>query len=188
MKVISGDLSAVESSASQVFASEIADADNVIKAIDTFMGSIGPGTKLTGEAYNEIKNQLASYKSVMEKRKNLASSMQSSITAATSSMSGYMAGYSELDDAELPELETSIKNAESNITSLSSQLSNTKLTTAEKGSINGSINYWQDELKKLTKKKEKLEGLAGADSSAYSSLAGAITDLSALGTGSSFSA
>lgn len=40
MKVVKGDLSSMETSASQVFDAEVADAEKVIAALDSFMGAI----------------------------------------------------------------------------------------------------------------------------------------------------
>lgn len=185
MKVVKGDLSSMETSASQVFDAEVADAEKAIAALDGFMGTIGPGTSLTGEAYNTIKGQLANYKSLMEQRKALANSMKSAISAAISSMSSYMEGYSELDTAELEDLQVKINNANTQISSLQSQLNNAELSDAEKGSISSSISDYQAQLEELKKKQDKLKNLSAADGSAYGSLAGTITDLSAYGGTSS---
>lgn len=185
MKVVSGDLSTINTSVGQVFDAEIADAESVIKAIDSFMGEIGPGTKLTGDAYNAIKSKLSSYKSAMENRKVLASSMQSAVASAVSSMSSYMEGYSELDTADLEDINSKITSANSSINSLKNQLNSSTLSDSEKSNINSSINSYESTLVELRKKKKKLEGLSTADSSAYSSLAGAITDLTAYSSSTS---
>ena len=185
MKVVKGDLSSMETSASQVFDAEVADAEKVIAALDSFMGAIGPGTSLTGEAYNTIKGQLSSYKSLMEQRKALASSMKSAISSAISSMSSYMEGYSVLDTAELEDLQVKINNANTQISNLQSRLNNTELLDAEKGSISSLIGDYQAQLEELKKKQDKLKNLSSADGSAYGSLTGVITDLSAFGGTSS---
>ena len=188
MKVVKGDLSSMESSASQVFDAEVADAEKAIAALDSFMGAIGPGTSLTGEAYNTIKGQLANYKSLMEQRKALANSMKSSISAAISSMSSYMEGYSELDTADLDDLKTKIQNINDQITSLQGQLSDSDLSDSDKATINSSIASYQGQLPELEKKLKKLEGLAGADGAAYGSLKNATSaDLTSYGVSASSS-
>lgn len=179
MKVTKGDLDAMKSSAGKVFDAEVSDAESAIAALNSFIGAIGPGTKLTGDAYNAIKAQLSSYKSLMEKRKTLASSMKSAVNSAVGSMSSYMEGYSELNTADLDDIKSKITSAQDNINNLKSQLDGSTLSNSEKLRINSSISSYDSTLAELNKKKEKLEGLGTADSSAYANLAGAITDLSA---------
>lgn len=183
MKVVSGDLSAINTSAEKVFEAEVADAESAIKALDSFIGAIGPGTKLTGDAYNAIKAQLSSYKSLMVTRKALANSMKSAVASAVSSMSGYMEGYSELDTADLVDINSKITSAQSSIDSLRSQLNSSTLSNSDKLRINSSISSYNSTLAELEKKKEKLDGLSAADSSAYASLSSAIAELSAYSSG-----
>lgn len=183
MKVIKGDLSTIKTSAEKVFEAEVTDAESAIKALDSFIGAIGPGTKLTGDAYNAIKTQLSSYKSLMVTRKALANSMKSAVASAVSSMSGYMDGYSELDTADLDDINSKITSAQSSINSLRNQLDGSTLSNSDKLRINSLIGSYESTLTELNKKKEKLDGLSAADSSAYASLSGAIADLSAYSSG-----
>ena len=185
MKVVKGDLSSIKTSVSQALNAEVADAEKAIAALDSFMGAIGPGTKLTGEAYNTIKEQLANYKSLMEQRKTLASNMSSAVSSAISSMSSYMEGYSVLDTADLEDLQVKINNANTQISSLQNQLKRTELSDTEKGSISSSISDYQVQLEELKKKQDKLKNLSAADGAAYGSLISAITDLSVYGSTSS---
>lgn len=188
MKVVKGDLSSMRTSASQVFDAEVADAEKAIAALDSFMGAIGPGTSLTGEAYNTIKGQLANYKSLMEQRKALANSMKSAISAAINSMSSYMEGYSELDTADLDDLEIKIENIKNQIASLQAQADNPKLSEETKSSASSSIVSYQGQLLELEEKFKKLDGLAGADGAAYGSLKNATSaDLTSYGVSASSS-
>ena len=182
MKVVKGDLSSIKT---QALNDEVADAEKAIEALDSFMGAIGPGTKLTGEAYNTIKEQLANYKSLMEQRKTLASNMKSAIDSALISMENYMEGYSELDTDELEDIKASISTAESSLSGAQSRLDDAGLTAREKGDIQSTINYYTNQLTELRNKKEKLDGLEDADSSAWAGLADVSGDLSALSIGSS---
>lgn len=182
MKVVSGDLSAMKTSVSTVLVAEITDADNTIEALDNFINEIGPGTKLTGRAYDEIKEQLSSYREIMTKRKSLASNLKNSIDSAISSMNNYMGEYSELDDAELDDIIASIEQANSAIGTLKAQLADSALPDSEKGSIRSSISGYESTLSELRRKKEKLEGLGSADSTAWSTLADTVSDLTAYGS------
>lgn len=182
MKVVKGDLTSMKASAAQVFAAEVKDAESVIIALNNFINEMGPGTKLTGKAYDAIKVELESFKSIMEKRKTLATNMKTSIDSAIGSMEGYMDGYDELDDSILTEIGNSITSANSTISNSRSSLKNTNLTDDEKKNINGTINSYESILQELEKKKEKLGGLGAADETAWASLSTTINDLSAYNT------
>ena len=185
MKVIKSELNTMKTSVGQVFDSEVKDAESVIIALNNFINEMGPGTELTGKAYDAIKVELESFKSIMEKRKTLATNMKTSIDSAIGSMEGYMDGYSELDTDELEEIEANISTAESSLSGAQSRLDDAGLTAGEKGDIQSTINYYTNLLIELRKKKEKLVGLGVADSSAWAGLADVSGDLSALSIGSS---
>ena len=182
MKVIKSELNTMKTSVGQVFDSEVKDADSIITALNNFINEMGPGTKLTGKAYDAIKVELESFKSIMEKRKTLATSMKTSIDSAIGSMEGYMDGYDELDDSILTEIGNSITSANSTISNSRSSLKNTNLTDDEKKNINGTINSYESILQELEKKKEKLGGLGAADETAWASLSTTINDLSVYNT------
>ena len=183
MRVVKGDLTSMRASATTVFDSEIADADKIIKSLNNFIDQIGEGTKLTGIAYDYIKNQLEEQKALMEKRKTSAVNMKAAINSALSSMENYMEGYSELDTDDLAELETNISAAESSLSSAQSSLEDAELTAGEESTIRSTINYYTNLLVELRKKKEKLDGLGAADSSAWACLSDVCDDLPTVGTG-----
>lgn len=185
MKVVKGDLTSMKASAAQVFETEVADANNIIKSLDEFISQVGAGTKLTGAAYEVIKSQLEEFKALMENRMTIATNMKSAIDSALSSMESYMEEYSELDTDELEEIEASISTAESSLSGAQSRLDDAGLTAGEKSDIQSTINYYTNLLIELRRKKEKLAGLGAADSSAWAGLANVSGDLSALSIGSS---
>ena len=185
MKVLKGDLGTVKASADKAFDAEVADAESIIAALDNFISVIGPGTTLSGTAYDVIKEQLENFKNLMGKRKSLASSMKSSVNAALASMESFMGGYSKLDTDDLTEIEASISSAETSISNLKPKLKKTGLSVSDKSVINGEINGYESTLTKLKEEKEKLDKLPAADAAAWGSLESAVTDVSAFSSSSS---
>ena len=188
MKVLKGDLGTVKASADKAFDAEIADAESIIAALDNFISVIGPGTTLSGTAYDLIKEQLENFKNLMGKRKSLASSMKSSVNAALASMESFMGGYSKLDTDDLTEIEASISSAETSISDLKSKLNNIDDNSTNdnmKGIIMGTIGGYEFKLSELYKWRDKLKGLPGASAGAWGCLSEAIGGLTVYNSGSS---
>ena len=163
-KVIAGELSGgAISRAISILENEVADTNNLKLAINSFI--TGTTSTLKGPAYDAARAKIETYISVLDTRANLASTLASAISSATTTMSNYMEGYSELDDAKLPEIEAEINSIKASIDQLFLSSNNsTGKDTQDYGSL---IASYEAQLEELEKLRDKLSGLAGADASAY---------------------
>lgn len=181
MKVLKSDLSKMRVEAGKVFAAEMQDGKKLTKALENFINQIGVNKKLSGPAYEYIKQELEKYKNKMEIRCTLATNLKESINNALVSMETYMDEYDELDYDKLSQVKSDLEDANSYISSSYDKLDKNKgtLTIEEKKKIKLTIATYEDSVETLTKLKEKLEGLAAADASAMGNLSGVTSDLSA---------
>lgn len=181
MKVLKSDLNTMRVEAGKVFAAEMQDAKKLTKALENFINQIGVNKKLSGPAYEYIKQELINYKNKMEIRCTLATNLKESINNALVSMETYMGEFDDLDTDTLKQVNIDLANANLYISSSYDKLDKNKgtLTSEEKKKIKGTIATYEDSVETLTKLKEKLEGLAAADASAMGNLSGVTSDLSA---------
>ena len=182
MRIVSSDLSngSIQSLVSAL-TNDVQDCEALNGALDDFIGVIDAKESLDGVSYQAVKGKLASYKEIVKQRKQIATDLASAIRASINYMTSYMGEYEYLDDTELPTIKQKHALAvnESNyLVSLRFQDSedynemNIGDTEISLGEINRRLSELNTLMQDLDKKIKKLEGLPGADSSAFSNVSG----------------
>lgn len=165
-KVLASELSGgAIANAIALLEGEKADTDKLKIALHSFIN--GTTEILTGPAYDAARKKAESYMSTLDTRSRLATELAASLQAALSSMAGYMDGYSELDDSKLPEIENQMSSIRATINQIIYNYNNTQ---GSSGGYSSLIAPYEAQYQELDKLKQKLEGLAGADSAAYGKL------------------
>ena len=123
------------------FQNDIEDCNKLKNAIEEFVN--GTSDKLKGESYDSVRKYLSNYINVINTRISVANAIIDIITSANNSLIAYMEDEPVLITEEIP-------------------------------AINSRINYLKSaiepdeyQISKLQRKKEKLDGLQGADNKAY---------------------
>lgn len=180
-KVIKSEL--VSSSIVSLLTNDIQDTTNLIEKLTNF----GNDTTLKGADYEVAKKKALSYVEILGQRKAIASSLSSAILQAMSQFATFMGEYEELDDSEIGALETKLSQAQTNYSSLQSQLgtgsnntenTNSSSTNSQTTSSNNTTNYDASSIrsqmasvdtiiKDVEKKLAKLRELASKDASLY---------------------
>ena len=167
------------------------DCESLIAVIEEFITEINSSVNLKGESYKMVATKLSEYNEILEKRKLIASNLQTAIKDSNKRMVLYMDDDDILDTTELENLKLEIEQVEQNydnakLNYLAEQsrikdkisqnsFANSGMTLSEYNDfIYGDSNYFSYLMSKYEKiildmKKmiEKLEGLAGEDSSSY---------------------
>ena len=182
-KVLSGDLSSMNSSAVITLLKDTAeDSNKVLNRISTFINN--SKTVCKGGGYDAVRAKMSLYLDALRKQSKICVNLSNNVVCANNSMLNYMEGYTELDNAKLPEINNSINEADRTISWLreivydyeydnKGQIISVNSHTRGDQSL---INSWVGVLTELKKIREKLENLESADSSAYSSIADAEVD------------
>ena len=177
-KVLSGDLSSMNSSAVITLLKDTAeDSNKVLNRISTFINN--SKTVCKGGGYDAVRAKMSLYLDALRKQSKICVNLSNNVVCANNSMFNYMEGYTELDNAKLPEINNSINEADRTISWLreivydyeydnKGQIISVNSHTRGDQSL---INSWVSVLTELKKLREKLENLESADSSAYSSIA-----------------
>ena len=159
---------------------EANDAAALITAINNFVNDTSQS--LQGEAYDAARSEMIAYAQILERRVSAASELASAVANSTSSLSSYMGSYDYLDDSDIPILKHEIANmqatCESMIQSYKQRSFFQRIFFSEakiRREYAAKIAPIQDEV-------NKLEGLAGADSTAYGLLNAATSSVEAYRT------
>ena len=145
------------------------DARALCRAIESFVNS--SGRKLTGQNYDEARNIASEYIPILQSRAKASDEMADAIKSGCSSLASYMGKYAILDDAERPEYEARLKEAEAALSALQAM--------SWSDSEFNLFNYWNayftykriiEECKDYL---SKLDGLPGADASAFEPISAA---------------
>lgn len=163
MKVIKSELTSLSTSASELFESEISDAQALKNAIDSFTSSIGTDGQFSGEVYEKIKSEMISYNETLEKRITIAQNLSDAITSAANNMAAAMDKDVFDYETELAALEEQLAAVEASIASYDEDETVPSSLYSQKSSI-------ENEITKLNEKKEELEGLSSAGYSAISAV------------------
>lgn len=163
-----------------LLANEAQDAAALITAINNFVNDTSQS--LQGEAYDAARSEMIAYAQILERRVSAASELATAVANSTSSLSNYMGSYDYLDDSDISELKQEILNIQEyyeNIIESYKQRSFLQRLFFSETKIRrecaAKIAPLQEEL-------TKLEGLAGADSAAYSLLTAATSTVEAYRT------
>lgn len=175
MRIVSSDLSngSIQSLVSAL-TNDVQDCEALNGALDDFIGVIDAKESLDGVSYQAVKGKLASYKEIVKQRKQIATDLASAIRASINYMTSYMGEYEYLDDTELP----TIKQKHALAVNESNYLVSLRFGDSENsteislGEINRRLSELNTLMQDLDKKIKKLEGLPGADSSAFSNVSG----------------
>lgn len=167
MKIVKGDLESYKSNLA-LLDKEEADCDVLLKHVDSFISDIG--VKLKGEVYTAFGEKLQQYKTAIQSRKATATELKSRISSALETMSAYMGEYSTLDTEELDKLKNERASLKASYDSVQASINNSKSDSANLSSLRSQLNSLSASIDKLDKLIKVLEGLAGADASAYASV------------------
>ena len=138
------------------------DARRLCMAIDRFVN--GSSRKLTGQNYDEAREMAAQYIPILQKRVEVSNAMADAIKSGCLSLAWYMGKYEVLDEALRGEYEQRLREAEAALAALQSM------------SFDDTVNmfdYWgayftyQSIIDECRDYLAKLDGLPGADASAY---------------------
>lgn len=151
---------------------DITDSKKLKAAIKDFVN--GSKRKLTGPNYDLAREIMEQYISVLEERENTAEQLVDSIKSGCNSLAGYMAPFAVLDEAERAEYEQNLRQAQATLDYL-----NSISWTDKEFNL---FDYWNTYFtcKKIIKEcqlyLEKLDGLPGADASAYGPISSAASN------------
>lgn len=152
------------------------DARALRSSIEKFIN--GSTRKLTGPNYDLARELMSQYVPLLRQRENISEQLASAIKGGCNSLAGYMGRFAILDEAEREEYESNLREAQDTLNYL-----NSIDWTDEDFHF---FDYWgtyfncKRIIKLCTEYLEKLDGLAGADASAYepiSSLASSLTSI-----------
>lgn len=173
MRIEIGDLSSASiTNLISALNKDVEDCSALKGALGDFIGVIEQRESLDGVSYQAVKGKLSSYQDIVEQRKTIANDLAQAIVAATGQMESYMGEYSYLDTAELDTIKTNLTNAKSELSLLNAAANGTRETTLSAAQISSRLLSVNQLIHDLEKKVEKLEGLPGADSSAFSNVSG----------------
>ncbi len=85
------------------------EAKSFSQVIDTFRATTV--NTLIGPGYNSIRNKMGLYQDALNKLSTISNNLKSNIIAANNFLLNAMEGYSELDTADLPELNQRIEQS-----------------------------------------------------------------------------
>lgn len=174
MKVISSDLSSANNNPN-VIASVGSSAASLSEKTIYFTN--GSTNNLDGKANTLLLNKLNEYSTLFNNINQLSANLIQSIISANNQLLAYMDGYNELDDSRIGEIRDELNNARNYLIYLNQdiqvqigidQYTNEPIFTTRKRGTDTEISSWTDKTYELEKFLGKLEGLAGADSNAYS--------------------
>lgn len=140
------------------------DAKDLSRAIDSFVN--GSSRKLTGQNYDEARAMMAQYIPILQSRAEAAEAMADAIKSGCLSLAWYMGKFEVLDEALRAEYEQRLSEAEAALAALQSM-------SWDDDDFN-LFNYWnayftyKSIIEECKEYLAKLDGLPGADSSAYS--------------------
>lgn len=170
-KVYAGELSGgAIANCISLLENEAADTENLKAAINSFV--TGTIQILTGPAYDAARSKAESYITLLTTRARIAKELASAIRAATSDMSSYMEGYSELDDSKLPEITTELNSIKATIEQIKYNYYNSQSTNSQSSTTGYSslVAPYEAQYKELNKLREKLLYLTPTDANAYGKL------------------
>ena len=184
-KVIASELSGgAIANALSLLEKEASDSNTLKATINSFI--TGTTETLVGPAYDAARAKAESYITILATRARLANELSAAISAAAGEMSAYMDGYSELDDSKLSEINSELNSINATINQIRYNYYNSQSDedSAPKTSAGYSslVAPYVAQYNELTKLKEKLENLAGADASAYGTLSSLSNEVSSYST------
>ena len=164
-KVIKSEVREMSSSALvSALKQDIYDSKRFKFAIRSFVS--GSKWKLTGPNYDLARELMEQYIPILDKREEAAEQLVSAIKSGCNSLASYMSPFAVLDEAERAEYEQNLRQAQETLNYLNS------LSWSDEDF--NLINYWSTYfsckkiIEECTLYLEKLDGLPGADASAYS--------------------
>lgn len=139
------------------------DARALRKSIENFIN--GSTRKLTGPNYDLARELMSQYVLILKQRENVSDQLADAIKNGCNSLASYMGQFAILDDAERAEYERNLQEAQNTLNYLNS------IDWTDKDF--DFFDYWSTYfnckriIKLCTEYLEKLDGLPGADASAY---------------------
>ena len=181
MLVYKADLDAASSSANITnLTKDKEDAEALRGAIQDFISS--SQDVLIGDSFDAIRKQLNNYGILMQYREKAADALISAIKEANNSLGSYMDGESKLDTDDYDKFKAEYDSAVASVNSLNSRISSYDPDT-DTTSLSDLISQRDAAEAKAAEYKRLmnlLEGLPGADSSAYGKLTSGAADSNSL--------
>ena len=173
-KVLSGDLSAANTNNMATFEYVIEVCTDLITQFNDFEGD-SPNV-LIGGGYDAVRTKLELYINALNVVKSVCTNLISNIKNANNSMINYMEGYSELDDAQVPEYRRKLQEVKNYLDYLIS-INGTKDSNGNVIDVSSEIAAYTQLYEILKHYLELLEGLSGEDASLFDGLSGLISDI-----------
>lgn len=142
------------------------DAKNLCRVIDRFVN--GSSRKLTGQNYDEARAMAAQYIPILQNRAETANAMADAIKSGCLSLAWYMGKYEVLDEALRGEYEQRLREAETALAALQAMSFDDDVNMFDYWSAYFTYKSIIEECKDYL---AKLDGLPGADASAYAPIA-----------------
>lgn len=152
------------------------DAQAVIGAIQDFIST--SKEELIGDSFDAIRKQLNNYSILMQYRIKAADALIAAIKKANDSLGTYMDGEPKLDTDEYDTFKSKYEAALRTVDSLNSRISSydSDKETVSLSSLISQRDAAEAEAKENKRMMDLLDGLPGADSSAYGSLTSGAAD------------
>ena len=131
---------------------------------------------LVGPGYNAIRNKMGLYEDALQKIVTISNTLLSNIQAANNMGLNAMCGYSELNTADVPELNARLSTAERILAILKTIVYNEETESYETIGSASSIEAYENIIKELRDLLRVLAELPGKISSARAELSGSETD------------
>ena len=183
--LIKSDLEAASSGSSPAISALISDkedAQQLKNSIESFIN--GSSAELKGDAYDRLRSHMSGYLNVLDSRIKTADSVIEAIKSANSKLLAYMEDEDKLDSSELESYQNKQNIAQNTIDSLNRMINNydPDESRVTKDYLYGQLSVQEANLKKYKKMVRLLEGLEGADSSAYGELSSSAEFVTSLNT------
>jgi hypothetical protein len=152
------------------------DAQAVIGAIQDFIST--SKEELVGDSFDAIRKQLNNYSILMEYRIKAAEALIQAIKQANTSLGNYMDGEAKLDTDDYESFKAKYEDAVRTIERLTSIINSydASKSNVSLSSLQSQRAAAEETAKKYKRLMDLLDGLPGADSSAYGSLTSGAAD------------
>lgn len=167
-KVTRSDLTLANSSATLLSLYDSVPAlQNVSSTLENFLNN--SKSTLVGPGFDSVRNKLNIYNEALPVVINTIDLLHDNIKAANNSMINYMGQFYSLDDSNVGDIRSKVNSLKSMINSYKSMDSN-QIDWNYIAYLENVVAYFELLL-------SKLEGLAGADASAYGKISASLTDI-----------
>lgn len=145
---------------------DTSDSSRLDKALDSYVSDSGTKTKLAGDAWDQTRTKMGTYKDALATRASVAGTLSTAIKEALNLLKDYLGTDEMLDTEKLPEMKEQKKACEDAISNLEAMLKETKVNDEGKtvhvyntDEVNAQLTLAKETLKEIDRLIEKIEGL-----------------------------